>query len=233
MNISFSHIIKKLDEFWTSNGCNLLSNATTEVGAGTLAPATVLGCLSNSKNYNVCYVQPSMRPADGRYGENANRLYTHHQYQVILMQSNKFIDAQRLYLESLKFIGVDLKNNDIRFIEDDWKNTSIGAFGLGWEVWYNGMEVTQFTYMQQLGGTHLKTVPIEITYGLERLVMCIQEVENVMDVQYSKDSLYGDIFRANEYEWSKYALEDADNKILLSHFKDYLSESKRFSNLKN
>jgi glycyl-tRNA synthetase alpha chain len=232
-SISFSEIINRLNKFWSDFGCSLLASSSTEVGAGTLAQQTLIGALIN-KNYNICYVQPSIRPADGRYGENINRLYMHHQYQVIIKEQNKFIDIQNLYLKSLKYIGVDFQKNDIRFIEDNWKNASIGAFGLGWEVWFNGTEVTQFTFMQKLGGTNLKIIPVEITYGLERLVMCIQNVENVFDILYnSTGTKYGDIFKENERDFSLFALDQSDPNILRNHINDYINESNRFFKLNN
>jgi glycyl-tRNA synthetase alpha chain len=233
-HICFSEIINKLNKFWSDFGCALLQPAVTEVGAGTLAPQTLLGCLIN-KNYNICYVQPSIRPADGRYGENINRLYMHHQYQVILKHDNeKFIDIQNLYLQSLKFIGLDFEKNDVRFIEDNWKNASIGASGLGWEVWLNGTEVTQFTFMQQLAGIHLKILPTEITYGLERLVMCMQGSRSVFDIIYTSDGQkYGDFFKENEKDFSCFALDQCDPLILKRHLQDYICESKRFTILKN
>lgn len=229
----FSEIINKLNKFWSDQGCALVSPAVTEVGAGTLAPQTLLGCLIN-KDYNVCFVQPSIRPSDGRYGENINRLYMHHQFQVILKQEGKLIDVQNLYLQSLRFIGLDFEKNDIRFIEDNWKNTSIGAFGLGWEVWFNGTEVTQFTFMQELAGIHLKIIPVEITYGLERLVMCLQGVENVFDIIYTSDGKkYGEFFKENERDFSKFALDQSDISILKRNLDDSISEAKRFTELLN
>lgn len=233
-HLCFSEVINKLNKFWSDFGCALLPAAVTEVGAGTLAPQTLLGCLIN-KNYNICYVQPSVRPADGRYGENINRLYMHHQYQVILKNDGKeFLDVQNLYLQSLNFIGLDFEKNDIRFIEDNWKNASIGAFGLGWEVWLNGTEVTQFTFMQQLAGIHLKIVPTEITYGLERLVMCMQGCQSVFDIEYTSDGKkYCDFFKENEKDFSLFAFDQSDSLILKRHLADFISESKRFTILEN
>jgi glycyl-tRNA synthetase alpha chain len=182
MTLTFSQVIQKLTEFWCSKGCSFLQGSNTEVGAGTLSPLTLLNCIAYD-NYKICYVQPSQRPADGRYGENPNRLYIHHQFQVIFKDDYSQYSVQDLYLESLKYIGVDFKKNDIRFIKDNWKNPSVGASGLGWEVWYNGMEITQFTFMQQLGGIDMKIIPIEVTYGLERRVISMQDLEDVMELQ--------------------------------------------------
>lgn len=232
MKFTFSEVINKLNQFWCDHGCVLLSPSVTEVGAGTLAPATLLGCLAND-NYRICYTQPSIRPADARYGENINRLYMHHQYQVIIKDVSEVVDVQKLYLKSLEFIGVDFSKNDIRFIEDDWKNASVGAFGLGWEIWFNGTEVTQFTYMQQIGGVHLKIIPIEVTYGLERLLMCLQEKENVFEIDYSKDKKYGDIFKANEYDFSCFVLDEADIDLFKDQLTIYIAQAKRFLTLKN
>ncbi len=231
--ISFSEIINRLNQFWSNFGCSILAPSTTEVGAGTLSPKTLIGSILN-KNYKVCYVQPSIRPKDGRYGENINRLYMHHQYQVIIKEEGKFIDIQNLYLESLKYIGINFQKNDIRFIEDNWKNASIGAFGLGWEVWLNGTEVTQFTFMQKLGGEPLKITPVEITYGLERLVMCMQNVDSVFDIIYNNDGMkYYDFFYENEKDFSKFVFEQSDSEMLKRHLADYILQSKNLLNLLN
>ncbi len=232
MTLTFCDIVNKLNEFWSYHGCGIAHGSNTEVGAGTLSPTTLLNAITND-NYKICYVQPSTRPADGRYGCNPNRLYTHHQFQVLFKESNFNGSVQDLYLESLIAIGVDFSINDIRFIEDDWKNPSVGALGLGWEVWYNGMEITQFTYMQQLGGLKCNIIPVEVTYGLERLVMLIQEKDHVMDIDYSKDKKYGKVFKGIEYAFSRYALEDSDVKILKRHLDDYMSEAQRLIDLKN
>lgn len=230
---SFSEIINRLNQFWTSQGCSLLNPYVSEVGAGTLAPATILSCLSEN-NYSACYVQPSIRPADSRYGKNINRLYMHHQYQVIIKKPDVFIDVQNLYLRSLHAIGLDFSKNDLRFIEDDWKNASIGAFGLGWEVWLNGTEVTQFTFMQTLGGVSLDIVPVEITYGLERLVMCMQQVDSVFDIIYDQHGrTYGQIFSQNEYDFSCLALEQSDLEMLRRHLVDFQQQAKRLFTLGN
>lgn len=217
-DLSFQGIIFALHQFWAGQGCVVMEPYTTEVGAGTLSPATTLRALG-SKPWNVAYVQPSIRPGDGRYGDNPNRLYQHHQYQVILKPSPDNI--QDLYLESLRIIGIDPLKHDIRFVEDDWENPSIGAWGLGWEVWCDGMEITQFTYMQQIGGLECSPIPGELTYGLERLIMYIQGVENVYDLAWNRHGVtYGDVFKQNEREFSAFALEYSDVDMLFRQFND-------------
>ena len=215
---SFQDIIFTLNQFWADQGCVILQPYHTEVGAGTLHPATVLRALG-SKPWNVAYVQPSMRPKDGRYGENPNRLQHYYQYQVILKPSPD--NLQDLYLESLAQLGIDAKKHDIRFVEDDWENPTVGAWGLGWEVWCDGMEVSQFTYMQQVGGIDCSIIPGELTYGLERLAMYIQGVESVYDLDWNgKGVTYGEIFLQQEREFSAYNLEYANTEKLLRHFED-------------
>lgn len=215
---SFQDIIFTLNQFWADQGCVILQPYHTEVGAGTLHPATVLRALG-SKPWNVAYVQPSMRPKDGRYGENPNRLQHYYQYQVILKPSPD--NLQELYLESLAQLGIDAKKHDIRFVEDDWENPTVGAWGLGWEVWCDGMEVSQFTYMQQVGGIDCSIIPGELTYGLERLAMYIQGVESVYDLDWNgKGVTYGEIFLQQEREFSAYNLEYANTEKLLRHFED-------------
>ncbi len=215
---SFQGIIFALQRFWAQHGCVIVQPYGTEVGAGTLHPATTLRALG-PKPWNVAYVQPSIRPKDGRYGDNPNRLYQHHQYQVILKPSPDNI--QQLYLDSLAAIGVDPLEHDIRFVEDDWENPSIGAWGLGWEVWCDGMEISQFTYMQQVGGLECAPVSGELTYGLERLIMYIQGVENVYDLDWNGQGVtYGDVFHQNEKEFSAFALDASDPDILFRHFGD-------------
>jgi glycyl-tRNA synthetase alpha chain len=219
---SFQDLILTLHTFWMNQGCVLLQPYHTEVGAGTLHPATVLRALG-SKPWNVAYVQPSMRPKDGRYGENPNRLQHYYQYQVVLKPSPDNI--QDLYLESLKKLGIDPLKHDIRFVEDDWENPTVGAWGLGWEVWCDGMEVSQFTYMQQVGGIDCAIIPGELTYGLERLAMYIQGVESVYDLDWNGHGVtYGDVFLQQEREFSAYNLEFANTEILLRHFRDAESE---------
>jgi len=217
-SLSFQSMILKLHDFWANHGCAILQPYHTEVGAGTLHPATVLRALG-SKPWNVAYVQPSIRPKDGRYGDNPNRLQHYYQYQVILKPSPD--NLQDLYLESLAHIGVNLKQHDIRFVEDDWENPTVGAWGLGWEVWCDGMEVSQFTYMQQVGGIDCNPIPGELTYGLERLAMYIQGQENVYDLAFNDNGMsYGDVFKQNEREFSAYNLEFSDPEILFRHFDD-------------
>lgn len=214
---TFQEMIMSLQNFWVEHGCVILQPYHTEVGAGTLHPATVLRVLGD-KEWNVAYAQPSIRPKDGRYGENPNRLQHYYQYQVILKPSPDNI--QDLYLESLKVIGVDLMKHDIRFVEDDWENPTVGAWGLGWEVWCDGMEVSQFTYMQQVGGLDCFPVAGELTYGLERIAMYLQGVESVYDIMWNDKVTYGDIFLKDEQQFSAFNLEFADTEMLLRHFND-------------
>jgi glycyl-tRNA synthetase alpha chain len=216
--LAFQDMIARLQSYWAKNGCMLLQPYHTEVGAGTLHPATVLRALTDTP-WNVAYVQPSIRPSDGRYGDNPNRLQHYYQFQVILKPSPDNIQA--LYLESLREIGVNREEHDIRFVEDDWENPSVGAWGLGWEVWCDGMEVSQFTYMQQVGGISVRPVPGELTYGLERLAMYIQGKENVYDVLYNDSGVtYGDLYKENERQYSAFNLEHADVRMLTVHFSD-------------
>jgi glycyl-tRNA synthetase alpha chain len=214
---TFQEMIMALQKFWVDHGCIILQPYHTEVGAGTLHPATVLRVLGD-KPWNVAYVQPSIRPKDGRYGENPNRLQHYYQYQVILKPSPDNI--QDLYLESLKVIGVDLMKHDIRFVEDDWENPTVGAWGLGWEVWCDGMEVSQFTYMQQVGGLDCFPVAGELTYGLERIAMYLQGVESVYDIKWNDTVTYGDIFKQDEQQFSAFNLEFANTDMLFQHFND-------------
>jgi glycyl-tRNA synthetase alpha chain len=221
--LAFQDIILKLVEFWGKQNCAFLQGYDVEVGAGTLHPSTALRALKKDK-WNICYVQPSRRPKDGRFGENPNRLQSHHQMQVVLKPSPDNI--LELYLSSLKEIGIDTKKHDIRFVEDDWENPSIGAAGLGWEVWLDGMEVTQFTYMQQIGGIECKVIPGEITYGLERLALYIQQKTNIYDLDYNNDGLkYGDIYLEVEQQLSEYNINYANTDILLQGFDNAESES--------
>ncbi|MDB2415296.1 glycine--tRNA ligase subunit alpha [Rickettsiales bacterium] len=220
--LSFQDMIMALQEFWIDKGCLVLQPYHTEVGAGTLHPATVLRALGDKK-WNVAYVQPSMRPKDGRYGENPNRLQHYYQFQTILKPSPDNI--QDLYLESLAVIGINAKEHDIRFVEDDWENPTVGAWGLGWEVWCDGMEVSQFTYMQQVGGIDCSPIPGELTYGMERLAMYIQGKDSVYDIDMNDDGVkYGDVFQQDEREFSAYNLEYANTEILFEHFSDAESE---------
>ena len=221
---SFQAIILALQHYWAEQGCVLLQPYDMEVGAGTFHPATTLRALAPHTDWRAAYVQPSRRPLDGRYGENPNRLQHYFQFQVMLKPSPE--DSQELYLNSLKAIGLNPKEHDIRFVEDDWESPTLGAQGLGWEVWCDGMEISQFTYFQQVGGIECKPVPLELTYGLERLVMFIQGVDNVYDLDWdgaAKDKggkTYGDIFQLAEKQYSHYNFEHANTKVLERHFKD-------------
>jgi len=214
----FQSLILRLHDFWAKQGCVILQPYDMEVGAGTFHPATTLRSLGN-KPWKAAYVQPSRRPVDGRYGENPNRLQHYYQYQAILKPSPE--NVQELYLDSLRALGIDSETHDIRFVEDDWESPTLGAWGLGWEVWCDGMEVSQFTYFQQVGGFECFPVASELTYGLERLAMYIQGVENVYDLDFNGDGVtYGDVFLENEREYSAYNFEFADTDMLLRHFAD-------------
>ena len=214
-------MILTLQRYWSDRGCVVLQPYDVEVGAGTFHPATVLRALG-PKPWRAAYVQPSRRPSDGRYGENPNRLGAYYQFQVILKPSPPdIIDA---YLGSLRAIGIDTQAHDIRFVEDDWESPTLGAWGLGWEVWCDGMEVTQFTYFQQVGGIDCKPVSGEITYGLERLATYIQGKDSVYDLAYNDTLTYGDVFRENEREYSAYSFEAADTELLFRQFKDAAGE---------
>ena len=208
--MNFQDMILTLQNYWSKQGCIMMQPYDVEKGAGTMNPNTFLRSLG-PEPWKVCYVEPSRRPADGRYGENPNRLYQHHQFQVILKPSPDNI--QELYLGSLKAIGIDPNEHDIRFVEDNWESTTVGAWGLGWEVWLDGMEITQFTYFQQVGGIECELETGEITYGLERLAMYIQEVDSVYDLKWNDEMTYGDIFKSAEYENSMYAFEECDADI--------------------
>jgi glycyl-tRNA synthetase alpha chain len=229
---SFQEIILRLMTYWASKGCAVLQPYDMEVGAGTFHPATTLRSLGN-KPWAAAYVQPSRRPTDGRYGENPNRLQHYYQYQVIIKPSPP--DLQELYLGSLKAIGIDTDLHDIRFVEDDWESPTLGAWGLGWEVWCDGMEVSQFTYFQQVGGHDCKPVSGELTYGLERLAMYVLGTGHVMDMPFNHpDSAialkYGDIFRQTEQEYSRHNFDQADTEMLFQHFKDAEAECHRILN---
>ncbi|CAC9462615.1 Glycyl-tRNA synthetase alpha chain (EC 6.1.1.14) [uncultured Gammaproteobacteria bacterium] len=213
--ISFQNLILKLQLFWASKGCTLLQPFDMEMGAGTFHPATFLRAIG-PEPWKAAYVQPSRRPTDGRYGENPNRLQHYYQFQVLLKPSPN--DIQDLYLESLSEIGLDLTKHDVRFVEDNWESPTLGAWGLGWEVWLNGMEVSQFTYFQQIGGLPCKPVSGELTYGLERLAMYLQGVDSVYDLVWVDGVSYGDVFHQNEVEQSKYNFEIADIDVLFKQF---------------
>ena len=220
--LSFQQLILTLHAYWSTQGCVILQPYDVEMGAGTFHPATTLRALGPD-HWKAAYVQPSRRPSDGRYGENPNRLQHYYQYQVILKPSPP--DLQQLYLGSLAAIGIDLTRHDIRFVEDDWESPTLGAWGLGWEVWCDGMEVTQFTYFQQVGGYDCKPVAGELTYGLERLAMYIQGKDNVFDLDFNGTGVsYGDVFLENEREFSAYNFEAANTEILLRSFRDAADE---------
>ena len=215
--LSFQDIIMNLQKFWGKNGCIILQPYDIEVGAGTFHPATTLRSLG-PKPWKAAYVQPSRRPTDGRYGENPNRLQHYYQYQVIIKPSPKNI--KQLYLKSLATIGIDVKNHDIRFVEDDWESPTLGAAGLGWEVWCDGMEITQFTYFQQMAGYECKPVSAEITYGLERICMFIQSKDSVYDLDWNNQGVkYRDVFLRCEKEYSAYNFEHANTELLFQTFK--------------
>ena len=215
MQLTFQDIILKLQNYWANQGCAILQPYDMEVGAGTSHTATFLRSLG-PEPWKATYVQPSRRPKDGRYGNNPNRLQHYYQLQVVLKPSP--LNILELYLGSLKALGFDLKENDIRFVEDDWENPTLGAWGLGWEVWLNGMEITQFTYFQQVGGIDCKPITGEITYGLERLAMYIQGVDNVYDLTWTGNLKYGDVYLQNEIEQSAYNFEHSDAEFLFQAF---------------
>ncbi len=223
---AFQDIIMALEEFWAGRGCAIVQPYDVEKGAGTMNPATFLRVLG-PEPWRVAYVEPSRRPTDGRYGDNPNRLYQHHQYQVIIKPSP--VDIQDTYLKSLLALGIDPATHDIRFVEDNWESPTLGAWGLGWEVWLDGLEVTQFTYFQQVGGYDCKPVSVEITYGLERLASYIQGVDNVFSIEWVDGLKYGDVFRTAEFEHSKYSFESADIGMLFELFETYEKEARRLA----
>ncbi|GAW64283.1 glycyl-tRNA synthetase subunit alpha [Ligilactobacillus acidipiscis DSM 15836] len=222
--LSIQEIILTLQQFWSKQGCMLMQSYDTEKGAGTMSPYTFLRAIG-PEPWNVAYVEPSRRPADGRYGKNPNRLYQHHQFQVVMKPSPANI--QDLYLDSLAALGIDSKEHDIRFVEDNWENPSMGCAGVGWEVWLDGMEITQFTYFQQVGGLEVWPVAAEVTYGLERLSSYIQDVQSVFDLEWADGVKYGDIFSQPEYEQSKYSFEESNQDMLLKAFDQYETEAKK------
>ncbi|MDR1207900.1 MAG: glycine--tRNA ligase subunit alpha [Holosporales bacterium] len=226
---SFQQMIIDLQQFWADYGCVILQPYDMEVGAGTSSPATLLRALGPAV-WNTAYVQPSRRPNDGRYGENPNRLQQYYQFQTFIKPAP--VDSQELYLRSLEAIGLDITQHDIRFVEDDWENPSLGAAGLGWEVWCDGMEITQYTYFQQVGGIECEVVPVEITYGLERIAMFLQGVNNCFDINWNGKTgdekfSYKDVSFRQEVEFSKYNFELASGELLLRHFKDFEQECAR------
>nr|WP_199505586.1 MULTISPECIES: glycine--tRNA ligase subunit alpha [unclassified Halanaerobium] len=225
--LNFQEIIFALDKFWSEQKCVIEQPYDIEVGAGTMSPSTFLRALGPDE-WNTAYVQPSRRPTDGRYGDNPYRLQRYFQYQVIMKPSPDNI--QDIYLDSLRAMGIDPKKHDIRFVEDNWEAPTLGAWGLGWEVWLDGMEITQFTYFQQVGGFQAKPVTVEITYGLERIAMYLQEVENVFDLTWVEGVSYGDIYHQNEVEQSKYNFEIADVDSLFKMFDLYESEAENAVN---
>jgi glycyl-tRNA synthetase alpha chain len=232
--MSFQNIIFSLQKFWSDQGCAILQPIDIEVGAGTLHPATVLRVLGK-KPWKVAYVQPSRRPVDARYAQNPNRLSHYYQFQVLLKPAPKNI--KDLYLQSLDIIGLDTKNNDVRFVEDDWENPSVGASGLGWEVWFNGLEISQFTYMQQIGGIECDLIAGEITYGLERIAAQIQGVDSIFDINWNggtkADKIsYGDLFKESEIQNSAFILEESNSEILLKNFAECEKQSQILSQKK-
>jgi len=224
----FQELILRLQQYWSEKGCILLQPYDIEVGAGTFHPATFFRVLG-PEPWKAAYVEPSRRPTDGRYGENPNRLQHYYQYQVILKPSPT--DSQEVYLDSLLYLGINPLKHDIRFVEDDWESPTLGAWGLGWEVWLDGMEITQFTYFQQVGGIDLKPVSLELTYGLERIAMYIQGVDNVYNLRWNKNIQYGEIHHITEVEFSKFNFDYADTELLSRQFDAYEKESIRLNEL--
>ena len=227
--MNFQNMILTLQDFWGRHGCSIQQPMDLECGAGTFNTATFLRVIG-PEPWNAAYVEPSRRPKDGRYGENPNRLQHYFQFQVIMKPSPDNI--QELYIESLRALGIDPAEHDIRFVEDDWESPTLGAWGLGWEVWLNGMEVTQFTYFQQIGGVDLAPVSVELTYGLERLAMYMQEKESVYDLMWSDDLTYGQIYHQNEVEQSRFNFEYSDAQMLLRHFDEFEAQANRTIELK-
>ena len=218
------NLILKLHDFWSGQGCVIHQPYDIEVGAGTFNPATFFRVIG-PEPWKAAYVEPSRRPTDGRYGENPNRLQHYYQYQVILKPSPS--ETQEMYLSSLSNLNIALAKHDIRFVEDDWESPTLGAWGLGWEVWLDGMEITQFTYFQQVGGIELKPVSVELTYGLERIAMYLQEVDNIFDLKWAEGISYGDIHHETEVQFSKYNFDEADIDMLFNLFEMYEKECKK------
>ena len=223
-NMNFQDVILTLQDFWAKQGCAVVQPMDIECGAGTFNPSTFLRVIG-PEPWAAAYVEPSRRPTDGRYGDNPNRLQHYFQFQVIMKPAPA--DPQQLYLDSLKAIGIDPAKHDIRFVEDDWESPTLGAWGLGWEVWLNGMEVSQFTYFQQVGGIDLAPASVEYTYGLERLTMYLQGVESVYDLKWNDKITYGDVYHQNEYEQSCYNFDQSDAAMHLQHFNDFEKECLR------
>lgn len=222
--MTLQEIIISLQKFWAKRGCLIFQPYDVEKGAGTFNPATFFKCLGK-KPWNVAYVEPSRRPTDGRYAENPNRLQYYFQFQVIMKPAPK--DIQNMYLRSLRSIGIEPRNHDIKFIEDDWESPTLGAWGLGWEVWLDGMEITQFTYFQQMGGIDLDPISVEITYGLERLAMFSQRKNNIFEVMWNESVTYGEIFSETERQFSKFNFEVANVELLRNEFVNYENECKK------
>jgi len=222
--MNFQDVILKLDTFWARKGCVVTQPYDLEVGAGTFHHNTTLKALG-PEPWKVAYVQPSRRPTDGRYGENPNRLQHYYQYQVILKPSPP--DVQQQYLQSMKVLGIDPLEHDIRFVEDDWESPTLGASGLGWEVWLDGMEVTQYTYFQKMGGFDLDPITLELTYGLERLAMYLQKVDSIYDITWVDGVTYRDVFHRNEVEYSRFDFEESNSELAARHFDDCEAEGKR------
>jgi glycyl-tRNA synthetase alpha chain len=222
----FQDLIAKLNEYWGQKGCLILQPYDLEVGAGTFHPATFFRVIG-PEPWKVAYVEPCRRPTDGRYGENPNRLQHYYQYQVILKPSP--LESQELYLDSLAALGLESTKHDIRFVEDDWESPTLGAWGLGWEVWLDGMEVTQFTYFQQVGGIDLKPISVELTYGLERIAMYLQDIDNIFDIEWAKGIKYGEVHKQDEIEFSRFNFDESNVDLLLSQFNSYEKEAKRLN----
>ncbi|OHB94066.1 MAG: glycine--tRNA ligase subunit alpha [Planctomycetes bacterium RIFCSPHIGHO2_12_FULL_52_36] len=222
--VTFQEIILRLQNYWGKRGCILMQPYDIEVGAGTFNPATFLKALG-PEPWRAAYIEPSRRPTDGRYGDNPNRLQHYYQFQVILKPAPD--DSQQVYLDSLKELGIDLVSHDVRFVEDDWESPTLGATGLGWEVWLDGLEITQFTYFQQVGGIELEPISLELTYGLERIAMFIQKKDSVYDLVWSDSLTYGDVHHRDEVEFSTYNFQEADVSMHLRLFDMYEAECKR------
>ncbi len=222
--MTYQELVLALEQYWHDYGCIIQQPYDLEVGAGTMNPATFLRALG-PEPWNVAYVEPSRRPTDGRYAENPSRLQHYYQYQVILKPSPD--DLQDLYLNSLKAFGIDPLEHDIRFVEDDWESPTLGAWGLGWEVWLDGMEITQFTYFQQCGGIDLKPISGELTYGIERIAMYLQDIDNIFDLEWTQGLTYGDVHKQSEYEWCVYNFEESNAQMLFQLFEMFEAESKQ------
>ena len=222
--ITFQEIIKRLLDFWGKKGCLVVQPYNSEVGAATFNPHTFLRSLG-SKPWNAVYVEPTRRPKDGRYAENPNRVQQYHQLQVIMKPAP--FNIQEMYLQSLEYLGINLKERDVRFVEDDWESPTLGAWGLGWEVWLDGLEITQFTYFQQVGGISLKVIPVEITYGLERIAMYVQNKDSIFEIEWGHGVKWGDIYKRFEYEFSVYNYEESDVEFNFKLFDYYEKEAER------